>query len=574
MTILIANIGTSDLAVKIEDYYLPIQFDRYQPNIDYSGLDEQQSDYWHNREYYLSAFVCEPLGVTFKEKVYGENKSYTYSFRDLTEALYLNYDTWRDKIIPSRILGVIDKAVKDFQVNQIYLFVTDQQIRHEKDSVYLFKILEKWLNDNNYNVKLFPKYIPQNIILNNESLDPLLDFYYSFFQDLINTYSTEEQLLISIKGGIPNMVTALKMQGMSAPMTKLLFIDPSLLIKNILEGNSSDCVVTSYWQYIRTQKYNTVKQLLERWDFDGCITILRDWNKTLTFLIDQNVLQRALIKEDRKKIELVIQALNAGLSAFNLDMSSTRNIIAKNQDLLTDNLVNFSQSINDNYSNLLNVYTQCRIYDQLGQTANMLSSMMSFYDVMLQTMIEKTGGRAYLTNDYKIKIQNFNIDIKDTLFQEFKTLEGNIYGNLHSIKINRFSKRNYVDILVKHRHQNRNINNEIIDWRKTEYKLQNENNVSGILGLLKSLEYWAETRNYIIHNADGISPARLKEANNERPDGACSYDEILWIMETIIKSPLIALEQNYKREFVGTDKYYLYSDIKQWVINKLIYQSN
>ncbi|MBW4598420.1 MAG: hypothetical protein KME29_02100 [Calothrix sp. FI2-JRJ7] len=34
MTILIANIGTSDLLIKIDDYYVPVGFDRSEPNID------------------------------------------------------------------------------------------------------------------------------------------------------------------------------------------------------------------------------------------------------------------------------------------------------------------------------------------------------------------------------------------------------------------------------------------------------------------------------------------------------------------------------------------------------------
>lgn len=50
---------------------------------------------------------------------------------------------------------------------------------------------------------------------------------------------------------------------------------------------------------------------------------------------------------------------------------------------------------------------------------------------------------------------------------------------------------------------------------------------------LKSLEYWATVRNEIIHYADGISPARLTEKDNQRPSNACSYTQILWIMELI-----------------------------------------
>jgi len=46
MAILIANIGTSDLAVKIEEYFIPVGFDRSEPNIniDDPALTDDQKD--------------------------------------------------------------------------------------------------------------------------------------------------------------------------------------------------------------------------------------------------------------------------------------------------------------------------------------------------------------------------------------------------------------------------------------------------------------------------------------------------------------------------------------------------
>ncbi len=576
MTILICNIGTSDLAVKVDGYYLPIGFDRIQPNMNYSELSEEEKDYWDNLQFYITETICQPLKVEVKEESRGEKKFYRYSFRDLTKAILDNYDDWKDRVKPCRILGVIDKAVKEFQVKNIYFFVTNQKSLHPQDSIYLFKILEKWLKENDYDVNLFAKYIPEEIVLNNESLDRLLDFYYSFFQELIHTYDGNEQLLVSLKGGIPNMQTALKMQTISAPMSKQLFLNPQLSLKNVLSGKNSDCELTSFWQYTRSQKYNTVKQLLNRWDFDGCTEILNDWNKTLTFFIEQEVLQKSLIKQNRRTTELVKSVLKAGLSAFNLDISSSRNIIKSALENTPPQLVNNlsdiqSQLEESNYDNLLNIYTQCCIYDELGQTANMLSSMMSFYDIMLQKMIKIIGGKQYLTSLYHIKLEHFKNDIGNELFSQFKDLEKNVYGKYHNIKFNRFSKVNYINILVKHRSQNLKITNQINYWNEIEYQLQDNNTAKGILGLLESLEYWADFRNKTVHHAEGISPARLTEANQNRPDGACSYDEILWIIEQILTSPLIASKRDYKKDFVATEKYYIYSDIKKWAIDTLIY---
>ncbi len=42
MAILIANIGTSDLAIKIDDYYFPVGFEWNEPNLDKSGLTDDK----------------------------------------------------------------------------------------------------------------------------------------------------------------------------------------------------------------------------------------------------------------------------------------------------------------------------------------------------------------------------------------------------------------------------------------------------------------------------------------------------------------------------------------------------
>ncbi|NER05868.1 MAG: hypothetical protein F6K17_26395, partial [Okeania sp. SIO3C4] len=65
--ILIANIGTSDLAVKkIEDInrYIPIGFDRNEPNIDYSDLTEEEKSNWEQelKPSFIRNFLCLELG--------------------------------------------------------------------------------------------------------------------------------------------------------------------------------------------------------------------------------------------------------------------------------------------------------------------------------------------------------------------------------------------------------------------------------------------------------------------------------------------------------------------------------
>jgi hypothetical protein len=66
MTILIANIGTSDLVVKIDgfDYFFPLDA----PNIDKSSLDIGQAEAWKDKDSYIQEFLCNELNVPFSEK--------------------------------------------------------------------------------------------------------------------------------------------------------------------------------------------------------------------------------------------------------------------------------------------------------------------------------------------------------------------------------------------------------------------------------------------------------------------------------------------------------------------------
>jgi hypothetical protein len=86
MTILIANIGNSDLAINIDGYYIPIGFDRNEPNIDDSGLTEDEKIVW-DKEFRNSEIVsrlCPQLGVKVDRG--------RYSFRELTRRILEEYE--------------------------------------------------------------------------------------------------------------------------------------------------------------------------------------------------------------------------------------------------------------------------------------------------------------------------------------------------------------------------------------------------------------------------------------------------------------------------------------------------
>jgi hypothetical protein len=541
MTILIANIGTSDLAVKIdeyEDYYIPVAFAKNQPNLDESNLNETEKFIWENRDQLICEYVCQPLGVNYNRQERGESVIYTYQFREVTKQLFNNYEQWKDKIIPCRILGVITQAVQKFNVKEAYIFVTDQTPEQHQDSIYLFGILQKWLTDNNIDLILHNRTIPKDIPA--IALDSLLNYYYDIFHNLSLSYGIEEELLISIKGGTGQMQTALQHQAIASSMQRQIFIDPQLSVKNILSGNPSECILTSYWQYMRSQKYNLVKQLLERWDFDGSIKIIKDWNTTLSFLIDKDVLTKDKIKQNRRILQNVQDVLSSGLSMFNLDLKNAQNII-DNSNLTAEQKANFDSFINqDKYDILLNLYAQCFIYLKKGEIANFLARMGSFYEGVSHRIHKNIGGGGYKYFE------------KNKIYQ-------------------RERKRDSVNQLIEYRASNNfQLIKEKEEWKVNKIQLQDNRKPQGILGLLKSLDYWCIRRNDLIHGGEGISQQRITEFNQKRDKKACAFEEILFVMKTILNSSLTGLRKEYKQNFVDNDSYYIYSDIRKWVIDSLM----
>jgi len=575
MTILIANIGTSDLAVKVNKYYIPIGLNLNEPNIDLSGLEEEEEDIKNSLSSYITDNLCPELGVEVNNK---------FSFREFTynllEAYKKSPSEWHNRIRPGRIQGIINTAINQFNAKLAYIFVTDQPKKHPDDSIYLFNILKKWFWDE-MGFELFAKYIPREISPVND--DQLLDFYYHFFQKQI---SDEEEILISIKGGTPQMINALKLQAVSSTIPKQLFIDPYLSLKEILHGEPSQCQLTTYWKYMRNQKYQTVEQLLERWDFDGAINILRDWQKVLNFLINKKVLDQKQIQESRDLVHLVTHGLETARSLFNLDVEGARNIINENNELSSNEEFKLSEFVNENnYDSLLNLYTQCCIYHNLLQIANFLTRVGSFYERVIYRLMIDLGGKQYFNryldnaqNQYqreiwKIHRNSFKNAIGQDLYDEFLNLEGkNDLRRVHSIKIDRYSKLHYVHILIKSRYYNNTNPNNIHPknqynvWLNNTLNINEETSFTGVFQLLESLNYWIELRNNLIHNGEGISNNRINEfnqfRNENRQENACKYEEILDVLSTIINSGILNIRRQYREEFVEKDKYYIYSNAK------------
>lgn len=559
MTILITNIGTSDLAVKINglDYYVPI-FERDEPNEEKSSLTPEQLEVWEQRNKYIAEGVCRELNVAVTEKDNKGKKYFDFSFRELTDKLRSAYqqnpDFWHSRICPSRIGGAIAEAKNQFAVQQVYIFVTNQKPPHKDDTIYLFDILKDWFQREIPDINLICEQIPAEIPANDQ--DKLLDYFYDFFQQNISYDST---LLVNIKGGTPQMQTALRMQAISYPTRHLMFIDPQFSIGQTFAGKFSTCKLNPYWRYMRVQKYQTVQQLLERWDFEAAKQILNQWLETLEYFSKFDILD---IAESKKTIEVVIQALEIAICYFNLDDVGARKIIISNS------LDSFKQFAT-NYDKLLNLYTQCRIYWELNEVANFLSRMSSFCEETLHHLIDKLGGLKYFDrvnypNDWYLdkgrveaKLWRYFAENEEQDNEKFKNWD---FQRKPKYRLpGRFSKWNFVDAMISFRDRPK----EIRSWE-------------AISNSLNLLDYWVDKRNELIHSASGVSKQSMveflaKDRENDEELTACDRDNILTEITNIGRQTSQLLNQA-KSPYIGLDskvKYYIYSDVKEWAIERL-----
>jgi hypothetical protein len=523
-----------------------------------SELDEDEKLAWDHglRQSYITHELREEIQ-------FGINDKNQYSFRELTEKLLIAYtdnpQLWQDRIRPGRIWGVINESIEKFNISKVYLYVTDQIPEHHQDTVYLYQILERWfksrcetqLSNVSFEVEQIGKSFPA------VNLEALMNSFYQKMDSLAQSLDPDEVILVSLKGGTPQMATALQIQAIASGIPKLLFMDPKLSIKKILHGEPSDCQITSYWKYQQTHKIQIVRQLFDRWDFDGVAQILKQWKDTLAYLQSIGIED---ISPYSDKLDGSVAALELAVAYLNLDNKRARQTIS-NHRVSLETLVN----IGNDYNLRLNLYTQCRINVSLNQHTNLLSRLSSFIEACLHYIIAKIG-RQYFESIEDLELNKLKTE--ESLwnqFYEIESMDNNQFKRWdfkskpkYKLK-NRFTKRNFTHSLIQHR----DIDNEKKFW-------------NDLLITIQSFDYWIEIRNQLIHFGSGISLETMKDKletdKNDKvdyADCACLPNEILNQMANAYNQMTKLLNQQ-KSLFIGeSSEHYLYSEIRSWVLNQL-----
>ncbi|NJM00076.1 MAG: hypothetical protein HC924_15335 [Synechococcaceae cyanobacterium SM2_3_2] len=180
---------------------------------------------------------------------------------------------------------------------------------------------------------------------------------------------------------------------------------------------------------------------------------------------------------------------------------------------------------------------------------------------MLEILAEKLGGKQYITGEEPngkdiIDITKVKKNLKDGKSDHVDDLEFSRWNHQYKVG-NRKSKRAFVEILIEIRqHQGTSGHQELESWRECTQNLD-------------KLDYWIKKRNKLIHDGRGFSENRINELNDERRRDACDYHEITKVMSHILTSPLLQLSKQDKQRFIEGEDYYLYTDLRNWVREKL-----
>jgi hypothetical protein len=273
-------------------------------------------------------------------------------------------------------------------------------------------------------------------------------------------------------------------------------------------------------------------------------------------LSNEQVTDDIILSQSKQTLSQTIQTLDLGMTLLNLDYGRARDLLDKNPQLGFEYLMT-----NQGSDRLLNLYTQCRMYWELNQVANFLSRLGSFCEETLHHLLVQLGGVRYFDRtNYPNDWHLVKGRVEPTLWNYFAKRQQNIPNNPTYRLSNRFSKWNFVEAFI----QFRSHPQEIAPWRE----LSNS---------LNKLDYWIEKRNDLIHSAIGVSKQSMSVLlQNDRANGdgyaedACNRDQIIAEM-TKISCKTSELLNQPANSFVRVDApYYIYSDIRKWVADKLM----
>ncbi|PHV61573.1 hypothetical protein WEU38_01025 [Cyanobacterium aponinum AL20118] len=254
-TILVATIGTRDLALYCDEYsqqWLNIG------NASKSNVDGEDSQ---------AVRVQYELGISD-------------TFRNVTKYLLENWEQYQDKIKPI-IIGKLIEDKKD-TIKTVYLIVTDQinttNLQYYRyDTLYSGHIIQKYLQKHyKFETKVF---IQGNEPNNNPANFEQMFLWWEQFWDAIAPKNKNNQnLILCLKGGVNQSSEAARITSITRFEEKVIFYDFEENTQNNLAGIPSPYTKPFIGvNYLWSRKKAEALSLLKRHDYEGVNSILKPY---------------------------------------------------------------------------------------------------------------------------------------------------------------------------------------------------------------------------------------------------------------------------------------------------------
>lgn len=253
-TILIATIGTRDLALYCEDYH---QQWLNLGNAFQANIDQKESQ---------AIKVQYQLGVED-------------NFRNVTKYLADNWQDYQDKVKPI----IIGKLIEDYQnkIKTVYLIVTNQEgfalPRYcEKDTLYSGKIIKKYLQKNyNFEVKILSQGQQDE---NPANFEQMFKWWQNFWNSIDPKNKQDKELLLCLKGGVNQSSEAARITAINRFEEKVTFFDFEENAQENLQGKPSPYTAPfTGINYLWSRKKAEALRLLERYDYEAVNNILEPY---------------------------------------------------------------------------------------------------------------------------------------------------------------------------------------------------------------------------------------------------------------------------------------------------------
>lgn len=250
--ILVATIGTRDLAFYCEDYdrqWLNVGNDR---NSDINKKDSQ------------AIKVQYQLGIED-------------NFRNVTKHLSENYDQYQNKLKPI-IIGKLIEDKKDI-IKTVYLVLTNQEGIAEdkfcqKDTIYSGEIIKKYLEAHyNFEVKIFYQGNEKNS--NPANFEQMFTWWQNFWKVIDPNGKKNKELLLCLKGGVNQSSEAARITSIIRFEENVTFYDFIENEKENIQGILS--LPTAPFKginYLWNRKQTEALSLLDRYDYEAVNNLL------------------------------------------------------------------------------------------------------------------------------------------------------------------------------------------------------------------------------------------------------------------------------------------------------------